>query len=115
MEKFYDEIPEMTFFVGDTLPIFVIKVKNQDITDCTMKMVISRIKPYEEIVREEKCIKDKTIEGEDCFKFHLWSEITKDLMPGTYRISFVMSNGMNPPLTYVKLSGLMHVRSLTEE
>lgn len=115
MKKFYDEIPEMTFFTGDTLPIFTIKVKNQDITKCTMKMVISRIRPPEETVFEGECGKGKTFEGEDCFKFHLWSEITKNLAPGTYRISFIMSNDLKPPLTYVKLSGLMHVRSLTEE
>lgn len=113
MEKFYDEIPEMTFFTGDTLPIFTIKVKNQDIAKCTMKMVISRVKPPEEVVIERECLKDKTVEGEDCFLFHLWSEITEKLTAGTYRISFIMTDDM--PYEYVKLSGLMHVRSLTEE
>lgn len=110
MRKFYDEIPEMTFFIGDTLPVFYIKVKNQDITKCTMKMVISRIKPPEENVIVKDCGNDG-----NCFSVHLWSLDTKNLTAGTYRISFIMSNDLNPPLTYVKLSGLMHVRSLTEE
>lgn len=108
MEKFYDEIPEMTFFTGDTLPVFYIKVKNQDITKCTMKMVISRVKPLKENVIVEDCWNDG-----NCFSFHLWSGITKNLTAGTYRISFAMTDDRG--FTYVKLSGLMHVRSLTEE
>lgn len=111
MKKFYNEIPEMTFFIGDTLPIFTIKVKNQDIEKCTMKMVISRVKPPKEVVIERECLKGKTAEGEDCFLFHLWSEITEKLTAGTYRISFIMTDDIK--LEYIKLSGLMHVRSLS--
>ncbi len=107
MEKFYDKIPEMTFFVGDTLPIFVIKVNREKLDDCTMKMVISRVKPPEEAVIVEECGNYMTH-----FSVHLTSEKTKNLTSGTYRIAFIMTDKIG--LTYVKLSGLMHVRSLTE-
>lgn len=108
MEKFYKEIPEMTFFVGDTLPVFRIKVNRDKIDDCSMRMVISKVKSSEEPVINIKCDNDG-----NCFSVHLWSLDTKDLMPGTYRISFIMTDRID--LTYVKLSRLMHVRSLTEE
>lgn len=110
MEKFYDEIPEMTFFVGDTLPIFVIKVNRNSLEGCAMRMVISKVKSSEEPVIDIECGNYTTY-----FSVHLTSEKTKNLVPGTYRISFIMSDDNDTPLTYVKLSGLMHVRSLTEE
>ncbi|MDE5620900.1 MAG: hypothetical protein K2I80_10395 [Ruminococcus sp.] len=107
MKKLYKEIPEMTFFTGDTLPIFVIEVNREKLDDCKMKMVISRVKPPEENVIVKDCGKDG-----NCFSVHLWSLDTKNLTAGTYRISFIMTDKIG--LEYVKLSGLMHVRSLTE-
>lgn len=108
MKKFYDEIPEMTFFTGDTLPVFYIKVNRNNLEECTMRMVISKVKSSEEPVINIECKN----EG-NCFSVHLWSLDTKKLTAGTYRISFIMTDKIG--LTYVKLSGLMHVRSLTEE
>ncbi len=109
MTKFYNEIPEMTFFIGDTLPIFVIEVNREKLEGCKMQMVISRVKPPEEAVIVKECGNYTTH-----FSVHLTSEETKNLTAGTYRISFIMSDDNIIPLTYVKLSGLMHVRSLTE-
>lgn len=108
MKKFYDEIPEMTFFVGDTLPIFVIKVNRNSLEGCAMRMVISKVKSSEEPVIDIECRNYTTY-----FSVHLTSYDTKKLTAGTYRISFIMTDDM--PYEYVKLSGLMHVRSLTEE
>ena len=108
MKKFYNEIPEMTFFKGDTLPIFTIKVNGEDIEKCSMRMVISRVKSP-----EEKTISIECVRQPDCFRAHLWSLDTQKLDEGTYRISFIMTDDKDPPLTYIKLSGLMHVRSLS--
>ena len=106
MNKFYDEIPEMTFFVGDTLPIFTITVNRNSLENCSMQMVISKVKPPKENIITRECDNRTTH-----FAVHLTSEDTKNLIAGTYRISFIMSDGVRQ---YVKLSGLMHVLSLTE-
>lgn len=106
MIKFYDEIPEMTFFAGDTLPVFTITVDRDNLEGCEMQMVISRVKPPEYAIISKDCLR-----MEDCFMVHLMSSDTKNLKEGTYRISFIMTDNIG--LTYVKLSGLMYVRSMT--
>lgn len=105
MIKFYDEVPEMTFFIGDTLPVFTITA-DQNIENYTMKVVVSRVKPPENNVISKDCEHNS-----DCFTVQLNSSDTKNLEEGTYRISFVMTDTSG--LEYIKLSGLMHARSLT--
>lgn len=109
MIKFYNELPEMMFFVGDTLPIFKIIVKNQDIKNCTMYMVVSKVKSPKETMFTKQCNNYG-----DYFAVHFWSEDTKNLTPGIYRLTFIMADDKTPALTYAKLSGLIHVRSLSE-
>ncbi|MDE5772311.1 MAG: hypothetical protein K2I06_11925 [Ruminococcus sp.] len=107
MAKFYDEIPEMTFFVGDTLPIFLITVNRNSLENCSMQMVTSKVKPPKENIITRECDNRTTH-----FAVHLTSKETESLTAGTYRISFIMTDGLG--YEYVKLSGLMHVLSLTE-
>ena len=104
MLKFYDEMPEMTFFAGDTLPTFTITVDRENLDGCEMQMVISKLKPLENAIIEKNCI--STPEG---FTVQLTSSETKNLKEGTYRISFVMTDKIG--LEYIKLSGLAYVRS----
>lgn len=105
MIKFYDEIPEMTFFAGDTLPTFTITVDRDNLDGCEMQMVISRLKPSENEIIRKNCI--SASEG---FIVQLTSSETKNLYEGTYRISFVMTDKTG--LEYIKLSGLAYVRSM---
>lgn len=105
MIKFYDEIPEMTFFIGDTLPVFTITI-DQNIENYTMKAIISRVKPPENNVISKECERNS-----DCFAVQFNSSETKNLEEGVYRISFVMTD--NSGFEYIKLSGLMYARSLT--
>ena len=104
MVKFYNEMPEMTFFAGDTLPIFTVTVNRNSLENCSMRMVVSRINPPKEAIIVKDCNKYP-----DCFQGHLQSSDTKNLQEGTYRISFIMTD--NDGLEYIKLSGIMHVRS----
>ena len=53
MLKFYDEMPEMTFFAGDTLPTFTITVDSENLDGCEMQMLISKLKPSENAIIEK--------------------------------------------------------------
>lgn len=104
MLRFYDEIPEMTFFAGDTLPAFTIEVEADSLENCTMQMIISRLNPSGNAIISKNCLRT-----ENCFTVQLTSNETKNLKEGTYRIYFVMTDGNG--LEYIKLSGLACVRS----
>lgn len=104
MLRFYDEIPEMTFFSGDTLPVFKIEVEVENLENYEMQIVILRLKPPETPVLSKKCT--KTDNG---FLVQITSNETKNLNKGTYRFSFIMTDSGG--LKYIKLSGLAYVRS----
>ena len=104
MLKFYDEIPEMTFFSGDTLPVFSVEVEEENIENYEMQIIISKLKSPEMPILSKKCTK-----ADNKFQVQITSLETKNLHEGIYRISFVMTD--KNELEYIKLSGIAYVRS----
>lgn len=104
MIKFYNEMPEIEFFSGDTLPVFTIEVEAESIENCSMTVTISKLNLPETPVLSKECM--KTDNG---FQVQITSGDTSKLTEGAYRINFKMTDSGG--LKYIKLSGLAYVRS----
>lgn len=104
MIKFYNEMPEMEFFSGDTLPVFTVEVETESVSDCSMVVTIAKANAPETAVVSKECI--KTSNG---FQVQLTSEDTFKLKEGAYTLNFRMTDPNNT--SYIKLSGLVYVRA----
>lgn len=102
--KFYNEMPEMEFFSGDTLPVFTVEVEAESLENCSMAVVISRENSPETPILRKECT--RTDSG---FQVQITSNETLKLTEGAYRINFKMTDSSS--LSYIKLSGLAYVRS----
>lgn len=105
MIKFYDEMPEMECFSGDTLPAFTVEVEADSLENCSMQVIISKANSPENAVVRKDCI--LTPEG---FQVQITSRDTINLNEGAYRLNFRMTDANG--LSYIKLSGLIYVRSV---
>lgn len=105
--KFYEELNDMEFAVGDTLPVFNITVEIEDGTsleDSRMILTISSTASPDDAIIEKECI--TTSEG---FKVRLTSEDTIKLVEGTYYLFF---HFIDPEENiYKKLACSLYVRS----
>lgn len=102
MIKFYDEIPEMKCFSGDTLPVFDIEVDTENIAECSMVVTIAKENFPENAVVVKEC--SKTDNG---FQVQITTNETSKLGEGAYRMNFCMTDQNN--MKYIKLSGLIYV------
>ncbi len=106
MIKFYDEMPEMECFSGDTLPVFTIEVDTESIADCSMAVTVAKANSPETAVIRKEC--SRTDNG---FQVQITSSDTSKLNEGAYRLNFRMKDANG--LSYIKLSGLIYVRTAT--
>lgn len=104
MIKFYNEIPEMEFFTGDTLPFFTVEVEGEDVSDCSMAVTIAKTNSPEIAVIRKECT--KTDNG---FQVHITTHETSKLKEGAYIMRFQLTDPNG--LSYIKLSGLAYVRA----
>lgn len=89
--KVYEEIKDIEFNIGDTLPQFDISVDVEDGTsleDCTMNLVISSNTNVTTPIITKNC----TVDSEDDTLFHvqLTTDETTKLTEGTYTMYFIL-------------------------
>lgn len=102
MIKFYDEIPEMKCFSGDTLPVFEVEVDTESIAECSMVVTIAKVNSPETAIIRKEC--SRTDSG---FQVQITSNETSKLSEGAYRMNFCMTDQNS--MKYIKLSGLIYV------
>lgn len=105
--KFYEELPAMECFSGDTIPAFEIKpVGITGYSSGTMVMLMEDHKlPGVVVLSKTASFVEDTILGQH-FHVQLTSADTSQLC-GTYRLHFIMTvSGTD----YEKLTGTLHVR-----
>lgn len=88
---FYDELSDMEFVAGDTLPVFNISVDVEDGTsleDCAMKLIVSKCTDASSPIISKTC----TVDNEDNTMYHvqLTTEETVQLTEGTYTLFFIL-------------------------
>ena len=107
MLKFYDELPAMECFAGDTLPAFQIKPEGlQSLTGCSMDLLLeSHALGVVALSKPCTLVEDTTL-GQH-FRVQLTTEDTDELV-GDYRLHFIMTDSTNKE--YEKLTGTLHVR-----
>ena len=105
--KFYDELPAMECFAGDTLPAF--EIKPEGITgfrtgSLVMLLEEHKVQGAAALTKAASFVED-TILGQH-FRLQLDTADTAQLC-GTYRLHFIMTIGS---MQYEKLTGTLHVR-----
>lgn len=102
--KFYNEIPDMEFLSGDTLPAFHVQVEGSDAAGSTMECIVSRSSALNVAVITKTCTPES-----GGFMVQLTSDDTAALIEGSYQIHFrLMNNG----LSLRKLKGNIYVHSV---
>lgn len=109
MEKtyFYDELPPMECFAGDTLPAFHIVPEGITLANsATMVILLEDHKTPGSVALSKSCsLVEDTVYGKH-FRAQLGSSDTSGLC-GTYRLHFVMTQS---GAEYEKLTGTLTVR-----
>lgn len=82
--KFYDELPDMEFTAGDTLPVFSVAVRANNLSDTRMFLIMARKTNPVESVLSVEC----TRINNTTFKVQLTSALTRDLNEGLYEMHF---------------------------
>ena len=101
--KFYNEIPDMEFLSGDTLPAFHVQVEGSDAAGSTMECIVCRSTTPTVAVITKACTPES-----GGFMVQLTSEDTAPLIEGSYLIHFRLISG---DLSFRKLAGMMYVHS----
>lgn len=102
--KFYNEIPDMEFLSGDTLPAFHVQVEAPDAVGSTMECIISRKSSPNVAIITKACTAES-----GGFLVQLTSEDTTSLVEGNYIIHFrLIKNG----LSLRKLVGNIYVHAI---
>ncbi len=102
--KFYNEIPDMEFLSGDTLPAFHVQVEGTIPSGSTMECIVSKSTTTTTSVITKVCTAE-----EGGFAVQLTSEDTTSLTEGSYLIHFRLISG---DLSFRKLAGMMYVHSV---
>lgn len=106
-QRFYDELPNMEFIAGDTLPVFNIRVIVEDGTSTegsSMQLMVARANnPTEAIISKECTAKD------DLFTVRLTGDDTIKLTEGAYNIYLVFKD--TEDLEYKKIFCRLYVKS----
>jgi hypothetical protein len=107
--RFYDELPAMECFSGDTLPEFVIHPDGEGVfSQATMVMLIEEQKVPGAVALAKQCIAHVGSGPDMYFTVQLTSTDTAQLC-GTYRLHFIMTLSSTD---YEKLTGTLHVRQM---
>ncbi|MBR3630348.1 MAG: hypothetical protein IKN55_07750 [Oscillospiraceae bacterium] len=105
--RFYDELPPMECFSGDTLPAF--EIKPEGITGFSAGSMVMLVEEHQIAGAVALCkaagFVEDTVLGQH-FRVQLTSEDTSQLC-GTYRLHFILTVGGTD---YEKLTGTLHVR-----
>lgn len=103
--KFYNELPDMEFTAGDTLPVFSVTVSEESLNAASMNLVLSlRSNPVEAVLTKACILSDST------FFVQLTSSDTVGLNEGEYIMEFVMTLNSN---SYRKLRGSVYIHGST--
>ena len=103
--KFYDELPAMECFAGDTLPEFEIYPEGITGGTGTMVLLLEEHTVQGAVALEKQCLGHGG-SFETYFTVQLDTADTAQLC-GTYRMHFIMTVGT---VQYEKLTGTLHVR-----
>lgn len=105
--KFYDELPPMECFAGDTLPAFSIKpTRITSLTGCSMVLLLESHTLGVVVLTKACSLVEDTVLGQR-FQVQLQTADTQAL-EGTYRMHFIMTDSTSHD--YEKLTGTLHVR-----
>ena len=100
--QFYQKLPEMECLAGDTLPEFLIRTSLDDVSGCTMQLIIEDQKTPGAVALSKNCSL-----SDEVFHVQLTSEDTAGLL-GVYRLHLCMTDSGG--LKYRKLAGTLIVR-----
>ena len=101
--KFYEELPDMEFTAGDTLPEFSVTVSESSLSGATMLLILSLKSNPVEAAISKSC----TLSSGSTYTVQLTSDDTTGLVEGEYIIEFalILSGGN----VYKKLRGSVYV------
>ena len=103
--KFYNELPEMEFNAGDTLPAFSVTVSEESLSGASMNLVLLlRSNPVEAALTKACTLSGST------FSVQLTSSDTSGLNEGEYIMEFIMTLSGN---SYKKLRGNVYIHGST--
>lgn len=103
--KFYNELPDMEFTAGDTLPAFSVTVSEESLNDASMNLILSLMSNPVEAALTKTC----TPSG-STFSVQLTSSDTSGLNEGEYIMEFALTLNGN---CYKKLRGSVYVHGST--
>ena len=105
--KFYNKIPDMECLAGDTFPVFNVKIDADDLSGCSMQIIVALSNDPNNAVICKECT---VIEGG--FSVQLTSDDTAGLISDMYDIHFrlIDSEGQS----YRKLAGKLWVTAAAE-
>lgn len=109
---FFDETPMMRGYRGDTFPEFVVRVDLSDPTGYSMRLVLENAAVPGSVALTKSCtlFSDETGYG---YNVQLLSTETAALLPGTYRMHFILTSPSE--LDYRKLVGSLQVLDIPQE
>lgn len=100
--KFYDELPDMEFTAGDTLPEFSVTVSANNLNSAAMLLILSPKSNPVEAAISKSC----TLSSGSTYTVQLTSEDTTGLVEGEYIMEFALTSAGN---AYKKLRGSVYV------
>lgn len=110
--NFFKDVPLMRGYRGDTFPEFEVVTDLSDPTGYSMRLVLENAAVPGSVALTKSCtlFSDGTRYG---FNVQLLSTETAALLPGTYRIHFILTSPSE--LDYRKLVGSLQVLDIPQE
>lgn len=110
--NFFKDVPLMRGYRGDTFPEFTVRVDLSDPTGYSMRLVLENTAVPGSVALTKSCtlFSDETGYG---YNVQLLSTETAALLPGTYRMHFILTSSSE--LDYRKLVGSLQVLDIPQE
>lgn len=89
-KDFFDTLQKMRGYRGDTFPVFYVKTDAEDLTGCSMRLILEDIKIPGSIAFPKDCAVHTFEDGAHGFSVQLDSADTANLC-GTYTMHFIMT------------------------
>lgn len=110
---FFETAPRMRGYRGDTFPVFCVQTDADDLTGCTMRLILEDVRNHGSIALTKACSEDTSVGTDGAgFTVQLVSTDTAALC-GTYTMHFILTDTNG--LEYRKLVGTLIVLDIPEE
>ena len=109
---FFDETPLMRMYRGDTSPELAVRVDLEDPTGYSMRVVLENTAVPGSVAMTKACSAFSDDVGNG-WAVTLLSSETSALLPGTYRLHFILTSPTE--LEYRKLVGSLQVLDIPQE